>query len=112
MAKSPGKSQQIGDAVEMRGIPVAVARYLLRDGDVRACVQRREKVKFLKYEANLSLTHPGSVGVGQFGKIVAVKHYAAGIRSGQSSQKVEKRRLAAARRTYDADELSFRRARD
>src|SRR3984885_8335456 len=106
MPQALGQPEQVGDAVEVRWIPFAVARNFLGNRNVRACVERGQQVELLKHEADLAFAHAGSFGIGERRQVVAVEHYAAPVRPRQSAQKVKESRLSAARRTHHADELA------
>ena len=102
-----GQAEQVGDAVEVRGIAVAVAGDFLGHQDVRAGVERGQQVEFLEDEADLALAHAGAFRVGERGQVVAVEHHAAAIGTREPAQKIEESRLAAAGRADDADELAL-----
>ena len=78
-----------------------------RDINIRLRIQGRQQVEFLEDESDLALAQPGALGVGELREIVAVDDDVPGIGASQSSQQVEKRGFAAARRAYDADKFSL-----
>ena len=83
-----------------------MSRDFNRNLDVRACIERRQQIEFLKHEADLALAHVGALRIGEHGKIVSVDDKMAGIRPRQTAQKIKERRLSAARRPYDADKFA------
>ena len=108
MPQTLGQAEKIGDAVEVRGIAVAVAgNFAARSSILRTRVERRQQVEFLEDESDLALAHAGALGVGERGQVVAIEHDAAAVGARQSAQKIEQRGLAAARRADHADELAL-----
>ena len=107
MIEALAQSQQIANAEEEGGIAMAVSGDLLRNGDVRTGVQRRQQVELLKYESDLALAHAGALGIGERGEIVAVEDYLAGIGAGEAAEQIEESGLAAAGGADHGDEFSF-----
>ena len=107
MVQPLGQAEKIGDAVEVRGIAVAVARDFLGDLDVGAGVERGQQVEFLEYEADLALAHAGAFRVGERGQVVPVEHDAAAVGPRESAQQIKKCRFPAARRAHHADEFAL-----
>ena len=77
------------------------------DLDIRARAQRGQKIEFLEDESDLALAQPGALAVGKGGEIHAVDGDASRVGAGQSAEQIKERRLAAARRAHDRDELPF-----
>ena len=66
-----GEAEHLGDDLEPVRIE-AIAVNMLRDGDIAAGVERRQKVEPLKYEADLMPPQLGPFGVAHGDQIVAV----------------------------------------
>jgi hypothetical protein len=101
------QTQQIGDAIEVCRIAVAVAGDFLRHQNIRTGIEGRQQVKLLEHEPDLTLAHARALRVGQSRKIVAIEHHAAAVGASQPSEQVKQRGLSAAGRPHDADELAF-----
>jgi hypothetical protein len=98
--------QQSDDAIEVGWIAFRIPSDVLRDINVGLSAQCRQQVEFLKNESDLSLSHSGSLSVGEAGKIRAVDLDSALISPRQATQQIEKSRLAASGRANDAYELA------
>src|SRR5580704_9791229 len=101
------ETEQVANAEEECGVTIAVSRNLLGNRDVGTRVQRRQQIELLKYEADLALSHPGSLSIGKRGEVVSIHHYLAGIGPRQPAEEVKQSGLAAARRPDDGNEFSF-----
>src|SRR5258708_12021241 len=74
MVKTLAKSQQITDASEMLSVALTIARYFLCDGDIGACIEGRQQVELLEYEADFPPAHASALGIGEQTEIIAIEH--------------------------------------
>ncbi len=86
---------------------VVVAGNVARDLDIAFGRQRRQQVELLKHETDLAAAKPGAAGVGHGGEVDAVDEHVAGVGVREAAENIEERRLAAARRPDDGDELAL-----
>src|ERR1700722_6216374 len=107
MSQPFAESQQIGDAVEVRRIAIAVTRNFLRDHDVRPGVERRQQIEFLKNKSDLAFAHARALRVRKLGQVVAIEQDAAAIGPRQTSQKIKECGFPAARGPHDADKFTL-----
>src|SRR3954468_11520144 len=100
-------TQQIDNLVEVRRIAIAIF-----PGDINRNIyvgsrgERWQQIELLKHESDFRFAHAGARRVGKLGEIDSVNNYIAGVGPRQPTQNVKQRRLAAARRPHNADELS------
>jgi hypothetical protein len=73
-----------------------------RELDVLARGQERDEVPALEHDADLAGAHSGPLGVVEPGDVDTVDHDRPGVRSHQTGDHAEQRRLAAARRADEA----------
>ena len=85
-----GEAEHLGDDLKAVRIE-AVAVNVLRDGDIAAGVERRQKVESLKYEADLESPQLGPLRVAHGGQIVAVHQDAPPRSLRQPSEHVKQR---------------------
>src|SRR5579872_363756 len=108
MLKTFFQSEQAHNLVEVSGITISIGSGNIHcDFDIRTCVERRQKIEFLKYESNFALAHAGTFSVRKLCEVISIDDYTPGIGSGQPAQKIKKRGLAAARRANDAHKLAL-----
>src|SRR5579863_4406096 len=82
MLKTFFQSEQAHNLVEVSGITISIGSGNIHcDFDIRTCVERRQKIEFLKYESNLALAHAGTFGVGKLCEVIFVDDYTPGISS-------------------------------
>ena len=86
----------------------ADARFGLRQLDVLPRGQHRQQEEALEHEADLAQPEPAALRVGQRPDVAILKQHLAARRRVDAAEHVQQRRLAAARRTDDADVLAGR----
>src|SRR5580692_4662908 len=102
------QTQQAHDLVEIRCVAISISPgNVHRNIDVRTRIQRGQQVEFLEYESDFAFTQAGAFRVGELREVVSIDDDMARVGASQSTQKIKKCRLAAARRADHADELTL-----
>src|SRR6185295_19549014 len=87
-----------------RGVLIVVARIdSLSEFQVSFCCKRREEIEALKDETNFASSQICAFGVGHKRQVFAFDQHAPGCWFEHSSDDVQKRGFAAARRAHDRD---------
>jgi len=101
------EAKQLYDPVKVLAIHRAIfPADLVSDADIAHGIESGEQIEFLKDKSDFALAQGGAPGIGELREINAVDQHAPAGWPGETTEDVEERGLAAARRANDADKLT------